>query len=218
MYADDVVLLSKTEGDANKVMKVLEDFCNLSGLRVNIDKTKVMLSKTKGKVEKIQPIITYQGTPIEAVDSFKYIGLEIPSDHRWYKCATKRRENGKRAYYAFENMCREAEIQSWHLKKYLFDTLVTPVILYGVEVWGGSLSKDKWNDIKKIQKLFLTNFLAVRRTTPYPILLLEIGSMPLEALGMGQLLRYIKKINIMLDNRLPSITWKASSKPKKTKN
>ena len=132
MYADNVVLLSRTEGDTNKVMKVLEDFCKLSGLRVNIDKTKVMLSKTKGKVEKIQPNITYQGTPIEVVDSFKYLGLEIPSDHRWYKCATKRRENGKWAYYAFENMCRQAEIQSWHLKKYLFDRLVTPVILYGV--------------------------------------------------------------------------------------
>ena len=115
----------------------------------------------------------------------------------------------KRAYYAFENMCRQADIQSWNLKKYLFDTLVTPVILYGVEVWGGSLSKDRWNDIEKIQKLFLTNFLAVRRTTPYPILLLETGSMPLEALGMEQLLRYIKKINRMPEDRLPSIAWKA---------
>ena len=85
-------------------------------------------------------------------------------------------------------MCRHVGIQSWNLKKYLFDTLVTSVILYGVEVWGGSLSKDIWNDIEKIQKLFLTNFLAVRRTTPYPILLLETGSLPLETLGMEQLL------------------------------
>ena len=114
MYADDVVLVSRTEEDTNKLMKVLEDFCKLSGLRVNTNKTKAMLSKTRGKREKIQPHITYQGKPIEAVDSFKYLGLEIPSNHRWYKCATKRRENGKRAYYAFENMCRQANIQSWN--------------------------------------------------------------------------------------------------------
>ena len=215
MYADNVVLVSRTEEDTNKLMKVLEAFCELSGLRVNMGKTKAMLSKTRGKREKIHPQITYQGKPIEAVNSFKYLGLEIPSDHKWYQCATKRRENGKRAYYAFENMCRQAGIQSWNLKKYLFDTLVTPVILYGVEVWGGSLSKDRWNDIKKIQKLFLTNFLAIQRTTPYPTLLLEIGGMPLAVLGMEQLLRCIKKINKMTEDRLPAIAWKTSCKPPK---
>ena len=94
-FADNVVLVSRMEEDANKMMTVLEDFCELSGLRVNMDKTKAMLSKTKEKREKTQPQITYQGKPIEAVDSFKYLGLEIPSDHKWYKCTTKRRENGK---------------------------------------------------------------------------------------------------------------------------
>ena len=114
-------------------------------------------------------------------------------------------------------MCKQANIQSWNLKKYLFDTLVTLVIMYGVEVWGGSLSKDRWNDIEKIQKLFLTKFLVVRRTTPYPILLLETGSMPLEALGMEQLLKYIKKINRMPKDRIPLIAWKASCRPQKTR-
>ena len=126
MYVDDVVLVSRTKENANKMMTVLEDFCELSGLWVNTDKTKAMLSKMKGKREKIQPRITYQGKPIEVVDSFKYLSLEIPSDHKWYKCTTKRREHGKRAYYAFENMCRQVDIQSWNLKKYLFDTLPDP--------------------------------------------------------------------------------------------
>ena len=58
MYADDVVLVSRTEEDANKMMTVPEDFYELSGFRVNTDKTKAMLSKTKGKREKIQPHIT----------------------------------------------------------------------------------------------------------------------------------------------------------------
>jgi len=65
---------------------------------------------------------------------------------------------------------------------------VTLVILYEVEVWARSISKERWKDIKKIQKLFLNTFLVVRRTTPYPIRLLETGSLTLEALGMEQLL------------------------------
>jgi hypothetical protein len=112
MYADDVVILSRTEDEANQMMIQLQNLCELSGLTVNIDKTKAMLNKMRGRVEKIQPRITYQGKPIKVVDSFKYLGIEIPSDHRWYKCATKRKENGKRSYYAFENMCRQVDIQS----------------------------------------------------------------------------------------------------------
>lgn len=96
MYTNDVVLVSRIEEDTNKLMKVLEDLCEPSSLRVNTNKTKAMLSKTRGKREKIQPQIAYEGKPVEAVDSFKSLGLEIPSDHKWYRCATKRRENGKR--------------------------------------------------------------------------------------------------------------------------
>jgi hypothetical protein len=61
IYANDVVLASRTEAGTNKLMTALENFCELSDLSVNIDKTKVMLSKTKGKKEKIQPEITYKG-------------------------------------------------------------------------------------------------------------------------------------------------------------
>jgi len=85
-------------------------------------------------------------------------------------------------------MCKPIDMHSWNLKKYIFDTLENPYILYGVEGWGGSLSKYRWNNIEKIQNLFLTDFLVVRRSMTYPILLLDIGSMPLEALGMEQLL------------------------------
>ena len=51
---------------------------------------------------------------------------------RWNESATRRVEPCKRGYYAFENRTRV-------LEKYLFDTLVTPILLYGVEVWGGSI-------------------------------------------------------------------------------
>ena len=72
-------------------------------------------------------------------ESFKYLGLEVPLNHRWNECATHRLEAGKRAYYAFENTCNHGDIKCWVLKKYIFDTLVTPVLFYGVEVWGGNV-------------------------------------------------------------------------------
>ena len=99
-------------------------------LNVNSSKTKIMLVKSQKK-DKL--CIMDNNEPLECVESFKYLGLEVPSNHRWNECDTRRLEAGKRAYYAFENTCNLGDIKCWVLKKYLFDTLVTPVLLYRVE-------------------------------------------------------------------------------------
>ena len=95
LYADDVVLLAHTPQDAQKLMVVLEAFCSHSGLRVNVQKTKVMLVKT---LNKEKPCIVYNNEPLEVVDSFKYLGLEVPSNHKWHECAMWGLEVKKMAY------------------------------------------------------------------------------------------------------------------------
>ena len=47
----------------------------------------------------------------EIVESFKYLGLEVPSKHRWNEYVTNHLERGKRIYYAFENICNDGEIK-----------------------------------------------------------------------------------------------------------
>ena len=145
LYADNVVLFANTLGDAQKLMKALEKFCMHTKLSVNSSKTKIMLVKSQ---KRDKPCIMYNNEPLECVESFKYLGLEVPSNHKWNECATRRLEAGKRAYYAFENTCNLGDIKCWVLKKYLFDTLVTPVLLYGVEVWGSSIPKSTWKEFK----------------------------------------------------------------------
>ena len=55
----------------------------------------------------------------------------------------------------------------------LFNAMVTQVLLYGVEVWGGTISLNAWNEIEKIQKMFLRRQLGVKCTTSYQVMLLE---------------------------------------------
>ena len=98
----------------------------------------------------------------------------------------------------------------WNKKKFLFETLVTPVILYGCEVWGCSISRESWRKIDQIQKRFITYNLKIKRNTPYPILLIEVGLSPIESLAMTRLLLYKHKINKMGDHRLPKITLNSS--------
>ncbi len=108
-----------------------------------------MLVKT---LNKEKPYIVYNHEPLEVVESFKYLGLEIPTNRKGRECAMRWLEAGKRAYYAFKNLCNKGEIKCWTFKKYLFDALVLSVILYGVEVWGGRFSKSTWKQFESIQK------------------------------------------------------------------
>ena len=43
---------------------------------------------------------------------------------------------GWKAYFGLENNCKATNLVMWDKKKFLFENLVTPVILYGCEVWG----------------------------------------------------------------------------------
>ena len=36
------------------------------------------------------------------------------------------------------------------LHEILFDTLVTPKLLYGIEVWGGSIPKSTWKEFENV--------------------------------------------------------------------
>ncbi|MCO5572471.1 hypothetical protein L7F22_026226 [Adiantum nelumboides] len=100
-YADDVVLLAHSLEDAQKLMIALENICLHSGLIVNGSKTTVMLVNT---LNKEKPCIVDNKEPLEVVESFKYLGLEVLGNHKWKDCAMCHLEAGKRAYYAFENV------------------------------------------------------------------------------------------------------------------
>ena len=103
---------------------------------------------------------------------------------------------GWKAYFGLENNCKAVNLVMWDKMKLLFETLVTPVILYGCEVWGCSISRESWRNIEQIQKRFITYNQKIKINTPYPILLIEVGPSPIESLAMTRLLVYKKKIKI----------------------
>ena len=71
---------------------------------------------------KDKPYIMYNNEPLENVENFQYVGLEVPSNHRWNECATCCLETRKRAYYVFKSTCNHGEIKS-RVPKKIFSTL-----------------------------------------------------------------------------------------------
>ena len=82
----------------------------------------------------------------------------------------------------------------------LFNVMVTQVLLYGVEVLGDTISLNAWNEIEKIQKMFLRRQLGVKCTTSYQVMLLKIGVRPIELLTLQRVYKYITTVKNMLNN------------------
>jgi hypothetical protein len=109
-----------------------------------------------------------------------------------------------------KTIVNQLDLWSWDKKKLLFETLVIPVILYGCEVWGCSISRESWRKIEQIQKNFITYNLKIKGNAPYPILLVETSISPIESMAMTRYLMYKNKLNNMEDKRLPKIASKSS--------
>ena len=101
LYADDVVLFSYDIESMQRLLGVLETFCESSGLTVNVEKTKMMVVRTKQPQQ--YPTLMYKGEPIQCVQSFKYLGIDIPATNRWSGCFESRLQAGWKSYYMLEN-------------------------------------------------------------------------------------------------------------------
>ena len=214
LYADDVLLFSYDIESMQRVLGVLETFCESSGLTIKVEKTKLMVVRTKQPHQ--YPTLMYKGEPIQCLQSFKYLGIDIPATNRWSGCFESRLQAGWKSYYMLENQCNQSDTRGWEVKLMLFNAMVTQVLLYGVEVWGGTISRNAWNEIEKIQKMFLRRNLGVKSTTTYQVMLLETGTRPIEMLAIQRVYRYITKVKNMPSHRLPYLAWNVGCKLQKT--
>ena len=96
-----------------------------------------------------------------------------------------------------ETICMQKDKNCWKVKKVLFEAYVMQTMLYGIEVWGGSITNSMWVDIEKMQKSFIRKYIGVRITTPYLMLLMESGCLPIEYYGLVRTLQYIQKVKDM---------------------
>jgi hypothetical protein len=109
------------------------------GMPVNTDKTKVMIIKSH-KITYYT--FVYDNNNLEEVTSYKYLGIDIHHKLNWNYNIEKRIIRGCKAYYGLEKNCKTVDLWSRDKNELLFEVLVTPVILYGCEVWGCSISHE----------------------------------------------------------------------------
>jgi hypothetical protein len=205
LYADDLILIAKSTLGLQEHLCSLEHFCRRVGMQVNISKTKVVVFSNKRKHN--QHKFYFEGNILEEVADYKYLGIDFNRNLSWDGCRKKRTLGGWKAFYSFQNRCREAELWDWKTTLTLFGLLVIPVILYGCELWASSTTEMQWKQIEKIQKQLITNKFKIKSAVPYAILLSETGAAPIEAIAMVRVIRYLKKIEQMEEGRWPKFVF-----------
>ena len=73
LFADDMVILGKDRDDLQKSLDRLKYYCNKWGLKVNSEKTKVVVFRKRGGLLNNESW-TYKGVNLEVVNNFNYLG------------------------------------------------------------------------------------------------------------------------------------------------
>ena len=126
-FADDISLLSDTVEQACTLLLAVEKECIRIGLGLNAKKTKSMPINIK---EEDVIIKTLDGTQLEVVKDFKYLGSWVASTERDMKI---RRAQAWQALHKLKKIWRSS--LSDQLKRRLFVATAESVLLYGSEAW-----------------------------------------------------------------------------------
>ncbi|KAL3677284.1 hypothetical protein R1sor_027232 [Riccia sorocarpa] len=156
------------------------------------------------------PLLPSMDQLIAECKTYKYLGIDFSANLSWADCWKDRVACGFRALFSLGAKCRRADLIDWTLRIRLFDTLVKTAVMYGIPVWGPTISKTGWKNIESIQKAFLQSELGVRPQVPYVLLLSESGRLPLEAEALFTTIRYAQHLRSQDETRFTSLAWSES--------
>ena len=126
-YADDINLIAESEEELKSLMMKVKEECEKVGLKLNIQKTKIMASG---------PITSWQidGETMETVDDFIFLGFKITAD---CDCSHEIKRHLLLEGKAMTNL--ESILKSRNItlptKVCLVKAMVFPVVMYGCESW-----------------------------------------------------------------------------------
>jgi hypothetical protein len=130
-YADDVVILGRSEGYIKKTLEEMVAITKQIGLQMNDTKTKYMLNRQVGnKVMEME----LMGKKYGKVESFIYLGAMITSLNGIETEIKSKIAVGNKCYYALGTILKRRSI-SQPIKIRLYKTIIRPVVTYGAETW-----------------------------------------------------------------------------------
>ena len=206
LYADDLVIVSKTAKGLQKYLDKLEEYSNTEGIEVNKDKTKVMIFNNNGhRMNSYQ--FHYKNSTLENVKNYKYLGLVFNTFGHSNEARNELKKVGLKALFKLEREMGEQFRTNPKLTMRLFDALVKPILLYGSEVWGiDNKEKNEGKDPAEIVHIkFCKMLLGVPTNASNNACRAELGRIPLKTTSNYRSIKFWMKL---ITSKTPKLSCK----------
>jgi hypothetical protein len=126
-YADDTTILAEDIEDMRILLKKLKEESEKAGLMLNLKKTKIM---TTGTLKKF----ILDGTEMEIINCYTFLGSIITRDGYDYKDISRRMSIGRMAMTKLEKTMKDRDVKK-ATKIKIAETITFPTVTYGSESW-----------------------------------------------------------------------------------
>lgn len=197
-YADDLVLLAHTEAEVQQITDAFVQIYELIGMKVSTEKTKLLTVNVPedSKVE-------INGTEIERVDEFCYLGGIVTSEGRLDTEISQRIRKAACAIYRLKSRVFDNRDLKRRTKIRVYRAVVIPTLLYGSETWTPyraqvkALEKFHQRQLRKIMNIKWSDYISNKRV-------LEMAeSETIERTLARNTLRWLGHVHRMPNHRTP---------------
>ena len=150
MYADDLVLISRSEVGLQGLIDKLCDYCKRWRMELNTDKTKIINFSGNGHCCK--STFFYGEKLIENVINYKYLGLVFNAFGTWSNATDNLSTRGLKALFSLKKFICTGNIKA-RLGMKLFDQMIKPILCYASKIWSAcDLAKRKFRTVNGFAK------------------------------------------------------------------
>ena len=177
LWADDILMFSKSEEGLQKKLDKLDKYCTDNKLTVNTDKTQCMVFNKTGRLLKNHKF-TYKSIPLTCVREYKYLGFIVTPSGEIKTGLEDLRIRALKAYAKTKKALGIHFRLNLSNTLHIFTYLIRPILLYCSDFWG-CLKQPKNHPIEKFFMMFCKQLLGVRKQTNTDGVLLELGLVPI---------------------------------------
>jgi hypothetical protein len=151
-FADDVVLFAESKNELIEMIQSLKVASKTVGLEMNEEKSKIINNSGDDDYY-------VDGSKIEVVEDYKYLGQVISFKNRQSKEVDVRISAAWRSFWALKSFLL-SELPMFHKRK-LMDCVILPIFTYGAQTW--SLSKENERKLQVEQRAMERKILKISR-------------------------------------------------------